>query len=205
MKDQHIISLHAGPTTLLTLLSEHYFVIGARQLVKTISQRCVTCQRSYLQTATQMMGQLLETRIKPSPPFSVTGIDFAGPFTTKRGYSRKPTHLKSYVCFFLCFATKCIHLEFCSDLSTASLMAALTRFVGRRGLTYTIYTDNGTNFVGPSCELSECYELLNFQLPVYQVALLTCTCPTLWWFVGGKDEIHEVYSEEDTPPSPPKL
>ena len=116
VRDQHITSLHVGPTTLLSLLSEHYFVIGARRLVKAISQRCVTCQRSYLRTATQMMGQLPETRIKPSPPFSVTGIDFAGPFTTKRGKPRKPNRLKSYVCLFVCFATKCIHLELCSDL-----------------------------------------------------------------------------------------
>ena len=43
------------------------------------------------------------------------------------------------------------------------------------------------------------------QQPAHQVALLTCTYPTLWWFVGGRGEINEVYSEEDTPPSPPKL
>ena len=108
-----------------------------------------------------MMGQLLETRVKPSPPLPVTGIDFAGPFTTKRGNPRKPTHLKSYVCLFVCIATKCIHLKLCSDLSMASLMAALTRFVGMRGLPCTIYTNNKTKFVGVSCERFECYELLN--------------------------------------------
>ena len=106
-----------------------------------------------------MMGQLLETRIKPSPSFSVTGIDFAGPFTTKRRHSRKPTCLKSYVCLFVRLATKCIYLELCSDLSTALLIQALTWFVGRHVLPSTIYTDNEANFVGASCELSECYEL----------------------------------------------
>ena len=40
------------------------------------------------------------------------------------------------------------HLELVSDLSTAAFIAALTRFISRRGLNADVYSDEGTNFVG---------------------------------------------------------
>ena len=160
VRDLHITSCHAGTSTLLSLLAENYFIVGARHLVKAISHHCLKCQRAYMQTASQQMGNLPDARVNPSPPFSVTGIDFAGPFTVKRGNPRKPTKLKAYVCLFVCFATKCTHLELCSELSTDSFMAALNRFVSRRGLPTDIWTDNSRNFVGATRELSECFDLL---------------------------------------------
>ena len=121
--------------------------------VKAISQNCVTCQKAYLRTASQMMGQLPEARVSPSPPFSTTGIDFAGPFTTKRGNPRKPTRLKSYVCIFVCFMTRAVHMELRSDCLQGS---PGTLHI----LPHSIYSDNGTNFVGASCEIADCYDLL---------------------------------------------
>ena len=52
---------------------------GAKKLCKFISRECVNCQRAYLKSATQMMGQLPSERTNPTPPFQTTGIDFAGP------------------------------------------------------------------------------------------------------------------------------
>ncbi|XP_055680898.1 uncharacterized protein LOC129788680 [Lutzomyia longipalpis] len=45
-------------------------------------------------------------------------------------------------------ATKMIHLEAVTDLSTERFIAALRRFMSRRGICGTIYCDNATNFVG---------------------------------------------------------
>ena len=55
----HRSSLHAGPTTLLTLLAERYHIIGVRQLARSISRQCVVCQRTYLKTAEQLMVSCL--------------------------------------------------------------------------------------------------------------------------------------------------
>ena len=44
----YITAQHAGPSTLLSLLAEDYFVVGVRRLVKAISQNCVTCQKAYV-------------------------------------------------------------------------------------------------------------------------------------------------------------
>ncbi|XP_073819973.1 uncharacterized protein [Musca autumnalis] len=46
-----------------------------------------------------------------------------------------------------------IHLEAVTDLSTPAFMAALTRFVSRRGCPNKIFSDNGRNFVGAAREL----------------------------------------------------
>ncbi len=81
---------------------------------------------------------LLSWSQKPSPPFSIVGIDFAGPFTCKRGNPRKSTLIKTYACPFLCFVTKATHIELVSDLTSEAFLAALTRFTARRGCPSTI-------------------------------------------------------------------
>ncbi len=48
----------------------------------------------------------------------------------------------------VCFATKALHLELVSDLTTEACLAALNRFVARRGRVNVIHSDQGTNFVG---------------------------------------------------------
>jgi hypothetical protein len=49
--------------------------------------------------------------------------------------------------------TKAVHLEVVTDLTTDGFLAALTRFVSRRGLCADIYSDCGTNFVGADATL----------------------------------------------------
>lgn len=70
-----------------------------------------------------------------------------------RGRGRKTS--KSYISLFICFSTKAIHLEAVSDLSSDVFIAALKRFVRRRGCPQRIYCDNATNFVGARNELHE--------------------------------------------------
>ena len=64
---------------------------------------------------------------------------------------------------FVCFATKAVHLELVSDLTTASFMATLRRFIARRGKPSTIWSDHGTNFVGAARELKELEAFLRQQ------------------------------------------
>ncbi|XP_063360244.1 uncharacterized protein LOC134649428 [Cydia amplana] len=49
---------------------------------------------------------------------------------------------------------KALHLELVTSLTTESFLAALRRFMSRRGKPQTLYCDNGTSFVGASNELS---------------------------------------------------
>ena len=155
----HLVHLHAGPTHLMGLLSGQFYVLGARNLVRDISRSCVPCQRVYAKTSTQQMEDLPGCRVMPSPPFYKIGVDYAGPVTLKRGATRKPTYLKAYIALFVCLATKAVHLELVSDLSSNDFLAALRRFVSRRGCLAEIISDNGTNFVEANHALQRVYWL----------------------------------------------
>lgn len=56
---------------------------------------------------------------------------------------------------------KAVHIELVSDMSTDAFIAALHRFVGRRGNVSDLYSDNGTNFVGAKNNLLELRRLFN--------------------------------------------
>jgi len=107
------------------------------------------------------MGQLPPSRVNPAPPFHQTGVDYAGPFHMALRSGRKPPLIKAYVALFVCMATKATHMELVSDLSTAAFIAALNRFISRRGLPNDIYSDEGTNFVGAKKELDELLAFVN--------------------------------------------
>ena len=69
--------------------------------------------------------------------------------------------ITTFLALFVCFSTKAVHLELVSSASTAVCIAALRRFVSRRGLPNVVYSDNGTNFIGAERELEELQNVLN--------------------------------------------
>ncbi|XP_024887380.1 uncharacterized protein LOC112464561 [Temnothorax curvispinosus] len=157
--------LHIGPQALLYSIREKYWPFKGKIIARKITHDCITCFRNKPKPLSQIMGQLPADRVTPTRPFFVIGVDFAGPITTlvNRGRGRKTN--KSYISLFVCFSTTAVHLEAVSDLSTASFLAALRRFVGRRGCPQRIYCDNATNFVGSKNELREIYRLLKNGKP----------------------------------------
>lgn len=110
------------------------------------------------------MGDLPESRLKPMRPFTISGIDFAGPFLIKDGKLRNRKIIKVYLYLFVCFTTKAVHLEIAGDLTTNCFLNVLKRFVSRRGLCQHIYSDNGLNFVGADSELKQSFKsIFNFN------------------------------------------
>ena len=87
-------------------------------------------------------------RTAPARPFECTGVDIAGPFSVKRGNTRNPAFVKSYICLYVCMPTHAIHFENTKDLSTEAFILAFEKFINRRGILPHIYSDNGSNFVG---------------------------------------------------------
>ncbi|XP_041631498.2 uncharacterized protein [Drosophila kikkawai] len=100
------------------------------------------------------MADLPEDRVSASYAFQVTGLDFCGPFYHKSEVRNKAP-IKCYVCIFICFSTKAVHLELVQDLSTSAFLSALRRFILIRGKPARIWSDNATNFVGAKNELAD--------------------------------------------------
>ncbi|GFX79309.1 uncharacterized protein TNCV_696211 [Trichonephila clavipes] len=106
------------------------------------------------------MGDLPKERITPDKVFNSTRIDLCRPFLIKNKYQRKGPEIKVYVCIFICLVTKVIHLEIISDLISQSLIAALKRFISRRGKCHKIFSDNGANMIGANREIKALSKLV---------------------------------------------
>lgn len=144
------VTLHGGNRLMLRVLRTQFYIVRARNLIKSILSRCRVCTLYRKKVQSQIMAALPTNRTIVSRPFTTTGVDFAGPFDIRNYTGRACLITKGYVCLFVCFATKAIHLEAVSNLSTPSFLAAFSRFVARRGCPRAMYSDNGTNFVGAS-------------------------------------------------------
>jgi len=78
---------------------------------------------------------------------------------TKTGNSTQQNYNKGLY-FYFCFATRAIHIEVVTSLTTKAFLAALRRFIARRGKPRTIYSDNGTTFKGAANQLHAIYDML---------------------------------------------
>ncbi|XP_055910723.1 uncharacterized protein LOC129945090 [Eupeodes corollae] len=123
----------------------------------------MACFRQLQATTTQLMGNLPSLRLSPSFAFYRTGCDYAGPITLRIARGRNPKYTKGYFALFVCMATKALHLEVVSDLSTDAFIASLRRFIARRGKCSIVYSDNGTNFQGAARTLCECIKLVRSE------------------------------------------
>lgn len=150
----HILSLHGGNQLVLRLIRMQFWIPKLKNLIKTTIHNCKICVLHKKRVQTQIMSALPLERTVLSRPFHCTGIDFAGPFEIKNITGRGSRVTKGYVCIFVCFSTKAIHLEATSSLSTSTFLAAFHRFISRRGCPLHIYSDNGKNFVGASREIA---------------------------------------------------
>ncbi|XP_055589036.1 uncharacterized protein LOC129741338 [Uranotaenia lowii] len=158
-KYYHRNLLHAGPQLMLATIRQKYWIVGGRNLVRRIFHECHRCFRSKPQMIQQSIADLPTSRVAPRRPFTVCGVDYCGPVYLKSAVrNRGPT--KAYVCIFVCFTTRAVHIELVSDLSTPAFIAALRRFAARRNFPHEIHSDNGTTFRGANNELHRIYQML---------------------------------------------
>ena len=155
ISSEHRRLMHAGPTLLTASLNRRYCITGGRKTIRSITRGCITCRRYTARPKQQLLGQMPAERIMPDSVFDRVGLDYAGPFVLKYGSIRKPSFIKAYVCLFVSLTIKAVHLELVSDLSTDAFIAALRRFISRRGKPSLIWSDHGTNFIGAVRELKE--------------------------------------------------
>ncbi|XP_062558045.1 uncharacterized protein LOC134222917 [Armigeres subalbatus] len=162
LRQLHEDNFHVGQRGLLSIVRERYWPVNAMMLIKGIISKCHVCYRHNPQPVSQYMGDLPNYRITPAPVFSNTGVDYAGPIYLKEA-GRKTVVYKAYICVFICMATKAIHLEVVSNLTAGNFIAALQRFISRRGIVSNMFSDNGTTFVGANHELADLRRLFEDQ------------------------------------------
>lgn len=167
----HHTLLHAGPQLLLANIHQTYWVIGGRNLSKKIVKQCVKCCRFKAQIIQPVMGQLPAARTNLEFPFLHTGVDYAGPILIADRRGRGCKLVKSYICIFVCHAVKAVHLELVPDMTKEAYIAALNRFIARRGKPKVITSDNGTTFVGTCNEIERLVNECNIAHDITQLGI----------------------------------
>ena len=153
IRHEHVKNYHSGIQATLSFLRQKFWVIDGRNAVRQILHKCIRCRKVNPMPLNYLMGNLPTNRVKKSRPFENSGIDYCGPFLIKEKQFRNRGKIMVYIVVFVCFATKAVHLELASDLTTETCLAAINRFHDRRGMSRNLYTDNGTNFVGSKNEI----------------------------------------------------
>ena len=159
IQQAHKENYHAGPQATLSFLQQKYWIIRGKDVVSSIIKKCIKCTKLRATTLQQIMADLPFFRVNKCHTFQWCGLDYAGPFLTRPNLTRSKVTIKAYLAIFVCCATRAIHLEVVSSLSTDDFLACLRRFIARRGKPTDMYSDNGTNFVGADRVLKELYHL----------------------------------------------
>ncbi|XP_070162567.1 uncharacterized protein [Polyergus mexicanus] len=89
----HLRALHAGPQLTLNILRRDFWILRARNMVKSVIHKCVVCARERAATPTQIMGDLPETRVTATVRcFLHCGLDYAGPVQVRASAGRGITY-----------------------------------------------------------------------------------------------------------------
>ena len=157
INDAQVPTLHGGPTATVAELRRQIWVTQEMKKASAGIKKCVTCFRFNSGPTQQLMGDLPSSRIEaPERAFSCVGLDFAGPLTFKSGNEC----VKGYAALFVCFASKAVHLEAVSSLTSDAMVAAMRLFIARRGIPSQSVSDKATNFVGARRDLNELEKLV---------------------------------------------
>ena len=145
----HSRVLHNGVKETLTEVRSKFWIVKGRAFVKKCIHQCTVCKRC---EGRPLVGPtpppLPDFRVQQEPPFTFTGVDFAGPLHVKFGSTASES--KVWICLYTCCVIRAVHLEVVPDLTTAAFLRSLKRFTARRGLPRRFVSDNGKTFKAAS-------------------------------------------------------
>ena len=133
VRQAHESILHNGVKETLTEIRSKYWVIR-RSLIKRLLFECTLCGRfEGVAYRGPPPPPLPVYRVNEAPPFTNSGVDFAGPLHVRMTTSDKCTS-KVWICLFTCCTTRAVHLDIVPNLSTLTFFRCFKRFTARRGI-----------------------------------------------------------------------
>uniref|UniRef100_A0A182XQ47 Integrase catalytic domain-containing protein n=1 Tax=Anopheles quadriannulatus TaxID=34691 RepID=A0A182XQ47_ANOQN len=159
--------------TVISELRRRYWIPCLLRTYRQLRKACPTCRNREATPNPPMMSHLPDPRLALGQrPFTYTGVDYFGPLLVAVGRRVE----KRWGVIFTCLTVRAVHLEVAHTLSTGSCIAAVRRFIARRGVPREIISDCGTNFVGTARELRDAIAGVDHE------ALMTEFCsPELKW------------------------
>ena len=120
--------------------------MNANAIVRHLIHKCVICRKLRGKIGYQKMAGLPQERCTEAALFTYCGVDMFGPLIINE---RRSEH----GALFTCFSIRAVHIEVTNSLDVVSFILALRRFMDRRGTVHSIWSGDGTNFVGARNEL----------------------------------------------------
>ncbi len=122
------------------------WVLRAADIARRIISSCYTCRLLKRQVAQQVMASLPLERRRPAAPFEYVATDIFGPFAVRDVVQRRVSR-DVFGILFVCRVSTAVHLESIEDLTAASVVMAVRRFLAIRGAPKSIMSDPGTQLV----------------------------------------------------------
>ncbi|XP_045034397.1 uncharacterized protein LOC123475587 [Daphnia magna] len=145
IEQTHLRLKHTGVKTMMGALRTDFWIPKMRQTIKKETSKCTRCQRMDSRHFDEIPAPLPLDRLQMSNPFTITGVDFAGPFPVESP-ANSGHKTKVYVCLFTCAVTRAVHLEVTTDQEISTFIFALRRFFARREYPRALYSDNAGTF-----------------------------------------------------------
>ncbi|XP_064482986.1 uncharacterized protein LOC135395827 [Ornithodoros turicata] len=148
--DAHHRVLHAGVQDTLSQVRSKFWMLRGRQTTRRVLHTCLTCCEHHPQLGTAPTAPLPRERATESESFAVVGVGYAGPLYLRGSSSSS----KAYIVLFSCGVTRAVHLELSSFMNVPDFLLAFRRFIARRGMSSSVYSDNARTFHKCSAVLS---------------------------------------------------
>ena len=178
--------------TLSELKRSGYWVENGSSAVRSKLFKCIQCRNLRGKIGIQKLANLPSSRLMEVPRFTYCGVDMFGPFIIRP----RQSEAKRYGAMFTCMNSRAVHIEVNHNLDTNSFKQELRGIIARRGNIRTIYSDNGSNFIGAGNEQKEplrkcimkrykhsCKNLVEIGSSGNETRLLQAT-----WVVSGKEK-----------------
>ena len=95
LRNEHKDNQHEGTEQVRNIFQQNMWILGIRNALKSIKNKCVTCRKGRAQTIAPVMADLTEERLDASTAFTNDAVDYLGPFIVKFGEKR-------LCCLFTC-------------------------------------------------------------------------------------------------------
>ena len=172
----HVRLSHAPRETMLATIRQQYLLVGGRQELKRILFLCKNQHCRKLRPLQPRMAPLPAERFLPEAWVHIA-TDILGPIhikhacyetenPPKRPAGPKPecphqNYRKVWIIVWNCLSTRCIHLQLLNDMSTETVIQALTNLISRRGAPRTIWSDNGRNYTAAQKEIKRLFDAID--------------------------------------------
>jgi len=115
---------HYGISTTASKIRSKFWITKLLKMTKSIKYNCIIRRKLDKKLSEQVMGELPEERLRPSPAWHCTANDLFGLFKIKDEV-RKRTTGKAYGVIFDCLGTRAVYLDLTADYSTEKFLMVL--------------------------------------------------------------------------------